>query len=118
MQGCEGSLLRIVLGCPHLGCTIAWHDDKNKFVCRVTTDNSSRGKLLGGPPPRGMDRWKASRRWQACSALPNFRQLVPNKEVIAPEHQKEKSYYRTNLAMATNHRTWNIQSLDRSPGRR
>src|SRR5205823_10143863 len=42
--------------CPHLGCSIAWHDEKSNFLCpchngQFTPD----GKLLGGPPPRGMD---------------------------------------------------------------
>jgi len=42
--------------CPHLGCSIAWHDEKSNFLCPCHNGQfTADGKLLGGPPPRGMD---------------------------------------------------------------
>ena len=29
----NGHLCALSSVCPHLGCSIAWHDDKNKFIC-------------------------------------------------------------------------------------
>ena len=71
--------------CPHLGCSISWHDEKNNFVCpchngQFTPD----GKLLGGPPPRGMDLLESKvEEGMLMVHYQYFRQLIPNKEVIA-----------------------------------
>jgi len=71
--------------CPHLGCSIAWHDEKSNFLCpchngQFTPD----GKLLGGPPPRGMDQLEIKIEDGLLMVhYQNFRQLVRHKEVIA-----------------------------------
>jgi Rieske Fe-S protein len=42
--------------CPHLGCPISWSADRGEFACpchRGTFDAD--GRLVAGPPPRGMD---------------------------------------------------------------
>jgi len=81
----DGRLSAFSSICPHLGCSLAWHDEKNNFVCPCHNGQfSADGKLLGGPPPRGMDLLE-------CKVVDDklmvhyqyFRQLIPNKEVIA-----------------------------------
>jgi Rieske Fe-S protein len=54
----EGDAAITVLSpiCPHLGCPINWSPDRGQFNCpchRGTFDAD--GKLVSGPPPRGMD---------------------------------------------------------------
>ncbi len=42
--------------CPHLGCPINWSAEQGEFVCpchKGTFDAA--GRLVSGPPPRGMD---------------------------------------------------------------
>ena len=43
--------------CSHLGCTVAWNEEKNEFLCpchggRFAAD----GSVLGGPPPAPLER--------------------------------------------------------------
>ncbi len=70
--------------CPHLGCSVPWLAEKNEFVCpchigRFTAD----GSLLGGPPPRRMDRLESRIENGVLQVhYQYFRQLVPFKEVI------------------------------------
>jgi menaquinol-cytochrome c reductase iron-sulfur subunit len=71
--------------CPHLGCSVAWRAENNEFLCpchggRFAAD----GKLLGGPPPRGLDRLESRVEEGTLKVhYQYFRQLVPDKEVIA-----------------------------------
>lgn len=42
--------------CPHLGCSVAWHENQNKFICPCHGGQfAADGKHLEGPPPRGLD---------------------------------------------------------------
>ncbi len=42
--------------CPHLGCSVAWHENQDKFICPCHGGQfSADGKHLSGPPPRGLD---------------------------------------------------------------
>jgi Rieske Fe-S protein len=42
--------------CPHLGCPINWSPDRAQFVCPCHKGAfDADGKLVSGPPPRGMD---------------------------------------------------------------
>ena len=55
-----GELVVLSTICPHLGCTVAWHDDKERFICPChggQFDNC--GQRVSGPPPRGLDRLEA-----------------------------------------------------------
>lgn len=81
----NGDLCTLSSVCPHLGCSIAWHDDKNKFICPCHNGQfTAEGKLLGGPPPRGMDRLESKvEDGKLVVHYQTFKQLVPNKEVIA-----------------------------------
>ena len=42
--------------CPHLGCSVAWHENQDKFICPCHGGQfAADGKHLAGPPPRGLD---------------------------------------------------------------
>lgn len=80
----QGRLRVLTSVCPHLGCTVPWNKEKNKFVCpchgaTFTAD----GGRLSGPSRRGMDALETSvEDGQLMVRFQYFRQLVSNKEVI------------------------------------
>jgi Rieske Fe-S protein len=44
--------------CTHLGCTVNWKDEDNAFLCPCHDAKFDvTGKVLGGPPPRPLDRY-------------------------------------------------------------
>lgn len=44
--------------CTHLGCTVNWKDEAQAFVCPCHDAKFSKdGLVLGGPPPRPLDRY-------------------------------------------------------------
>lgn len=44
--------------CTHLGCTVNWKDEAQAFVCPChDAQFSKEGVVLGGPPPRPLDRY-------------------------------------------------------------
>jgi len=44
--------------CTHLGCTVNWKDEANAFLCPCHDAKfDATGKVLGGPPPRPLDRF-------------------------------------------------------------
>ena len=44
--------------CTHLGCTVNWREDAQAFICPCHDAKFSRdGLVLGGPPPRPLDRY-------------------------------------------------------------
>jgi menaquinol-cytochrome c reductase iron-sulfur subunit len=71
--------------CPHLGCSVTWHGEKNQFLCPCHGGLfAAGGELLGGPPPRGLDRLESRVEDGVLKVhYEYFRQLVPHKEVIA-----------------------------------
>ncbi len=85
IKGADDKLKVISSICPHLGCSVRYNDADKKFACpchKGVFEND--GKLVSGPPPRGLDELdsriadgKLQVRYQS------FRQLVPTKEVIA-----------------------------------
>src|SRR5438045_3541915 len=53
----EDQLIVLSAVCTHLGCAVPWIEKEKKFVCPCHLGIfSAEGKLLGGPPPRDMDR--------------------------------------------------------------
>jgi menaquinol-cytochrome c reductase iron-sulfur subunit len=81
----DGELAVLSSICPHLGCSVAWRTENNEFLCpchggRFAAD----GRLLGGAPPRGLDRLESKVEGGTLKVhYQYFRQLVPDKEVIA-----------------------------------
>lgn len=52
----EGKLQVLSPICPHLGCSVAWRANQNKFVCPCHGGQfDAEGRRLSGPPPRGLD---------------------------------------------------------------
>jgi menaquinol-cytochrome c reductase iron-sulfur subunit len=84
IKDADGALAVLSSVCPHLGCSLPWVSDKSEFICpchigRFAPD----GKLLGGPPPRAMDRLESRVENGVLQVhYQYFRQLVPYKEVI------------------------------------
>lgn len=70
--------------CPHLGCSVAWHPEKNQFVSPCHNGIfAADGKLLGGPPRRDMDRLDSKIEDGVLKVhYQYFRPLVPDREVI------------------------------------
>jgi menaquinol-cytochrome c reductase iron-sulfur subunit len=69
--------------CPHLGCSVAWHEDKEKFICpchggQFTAD----GKHCFGPPPRSLDTLETKVvDGKVMVRYEQFRPNVPDREV-------------------------------------
>ena len=80
-----GQLTVLSAVCTHLGCTVPWIDKQNKFICpchQAIFDPT--GKLIGGPAPRSMDVLPMKIDQGVLRVqYQYFRQLTPNKEVIA-----------------------------------
>lgn len=81
----SGHLIVLSAVCPHLGCTLPWVDKEKKFICPCHQGTfESDGKLVSGPPPRGMDRLETRIENGTLKTLYQFfRQLTPNKEELA-----------------------------------
>jgi Rieske Fe-S protein len=48
--------------CTHLGCTVNWKDEAKAFLCPCHDAKfDATGKVLGGPPPRPLDRFSEFR---------------------------------------------------------
>ena len=48
--------------CTHLGCTVNWKPDANQFLCPChDAQFNVQGAVLGGPPPRPLDRFSEFR---------------------------------------------------------
>jgi menaquinol-cytochrome c reductase iron-sulfur subunit len=52
----EGAITVLSPLCPHLGCPLNWHPDKERFDCPCHGGAfDADGRQVGGPPPRSMD---------------------------------------------------------------
>jgi menaquinol-cytochrome c reductase iron-sulfur subunit len=85
LKGADGRPRVLSAVCPHLGCSIAWNDEKGQFICPCHNGTFAHdGMLVSGPPPRGMDELEASvQDGRLRVRYQYFRQLVPTKEVLA-----------------------------------
>ncbi len=85
VAGADGKPKVLSAICPHLGCSVRYNDSGKQFGCPCHAGQfSADGKLVSGPPPRGMDELEtriADGHLQV--RYQSFRQLVPTKEVIA-----------------------------------
>lgn len=84
-KSANGQLEVLSAICPHLGCSVSWHQNHDQFICPCHNSVfKPDGKLISGPSPRGMD------------SLPHkivdgklmvkfeyFREDVPNQELLS-----------------------------------
>ena len=55
----EGTFRAFSLVCTHLACTVTWNAEKKEFYCPCHDGFfDSEGKVLSGPPPSPLERWK------------------------------------------------------------
>jgi menaquinol-cytochrome c reductase iron-sulfur subunit len=71
--------------CPHLGCSVRWENEQNKFVCPCHAGSfTPDGERLAGPPPRSMDSLDAKVVDGVLKVRYRYyRQLVATKEEMA-----------------------------------
>ncbi|MGC1362669.1 MAG: ubiquinol-cytochrome c reductase iron-sulfur subunit [Silvibacterium sp.] len=71
--------------CPHLGCSVRWVVTEDKFICPCHGGSfTATGERIAGPPPRSMDSLDSKVEDGVLKVrYQYFRQLVPNKEVMA-----------------------------------
>jgi menaquinol-cytochrome c reductase iron-sulfur subunit len=71
--------------CPHLGCSVRWVGDQEKFICPCHSGSfAADGERIAGPPPRSMDTLESKVEGGVLKVrYQYYRQLVPNKEVMA-----------------------------------
>jgi cytochrome b6-f complex iron-sulfur subunit len=52
----DGGFLALSRSCTHLGCTVPWNDDENRFVCPChASAYDEKGEVLNPPAPRPLD---------------------------------------------------------------
>ncbi len=71
--------------CPHLGCSVRWVSDQDKFICPCHSGSfTADGERIAGPPPRSMDALESKvENGMLKVRYQYFRQLVSNKEAMA-----------------------------------
>jgi menaquinol-cytochrome c reductase iron-sulfur subunit len=81
----QGALIVISAVCTHLGCSVRWIDEQSKFVCPCHRGMfSGDGKLLSGPPPRGLDQLETKvEDGTLKTQYQFFRPLIHSKEELA-----------------------------------
>ena len=81
----KGELIVLSAVCTHLGCAVPWVEKENRFICPCHLGNfAADGKLLGGPPPRNMDRLETKMEGGILKTQYQFfRQLTKTKEELA-----------------------------------
>lgn len=85
VKDANGQLAVLSAVCTHLGCTVPWIEDQNKFLCPCHKGAfDPTGKVIGGPAPRHMDSLPMKVEDGTLKIQYQFfRQLSPKKEVIA-----------------------------------
>jgi Rieske Fe-S protein len=71
--------------CPHLGCSVGWDAEKNKFFCPCHKATFAKdGKCESGPARRGMDELAVERDKAGLVAIryQRFKQGTPTKEPV------------------------------------
>ena len=71
--------------CPHLGCTVSWQPNQDKFVCPCHGGEfKADGQHIFGPPPRGMDHLPTQVKDGKLQVhFEYFRSNVPNQEKLS-----------------------------------
>ena len=59
LRGEDGAFKAFSLVCTHLACTVTWNAEKKEFYCPCHDGFfDSEGKVLSGPPPSPLERWR------------------------------------------------------------
>ena len=84
-KNAQGEVIVLSAVCTHLGCSVPWVEKENRFICPCHLGTfSAEGKLLGGPPPRDMDRLVTKIEDGVLKTQYQFfRQLTRDKEELA-----------------------------------
>ena len=52
----DGGFLALSIRCSHLGCSVNWHEDKDRFICPCHSSQfDNTGNVLNPPAPRALD---------------------------------------------------------------
>jgi len=58
-RGDDGTFKAFSLVCTHLACTVSWNAEKKEFYCPCHEGFfDAEGKVISGPPPAPLERWK------------------------------------------------------------
>jgi menaquinol-cytochrome c reductase iron-sulfur subunit len=70
--------------CPHLGCSVAWHENQDRFICPCHGGQfGPDGKHLAGPPPRGLDTLDVQiKNGKLQVQFQYFRSNVPDRQLL------------------------------------
>lgn len=82
----ESGMLQVLSPiCPHLGCSVAWHENQNKFICPCHGGQfAADGKRLSGPPPRGLDNLDVQiKDGKLQVQFEYFRSNVPDRQLLS-----------------------------------
>jgi menaquinol-cytochrome c reductase iron-sulfur subunit len=71
--------------CPHMGCSVSWQTDHDRFVCPCHGGEfKADGERIAGPPPRSMDQLPTRiKDGQLQVQFKYFRSNVPNQESLS-----------------------------------
>jgi menaquinol-cytochrome c reductase iron-sulfur subunit len=85
VQDQRGKLKVLSPICPHLGCSVAWDDGSNHFVCPCHGGTfAGDGTRISGPPPRSMDELETKVEGGVLKVhYEYFRQLAPSRQVLS-----------------------------------
>ncbi len=81
----DGQLEVLSAICPHLGCSVSWQANHDKFVCPCHGGEfKANGQYISGPPPRAMDRLPTQVKDGKLQVhFEYFRSNVPNQETLS-----------------------------------
>jgi menaquinol-cytochrome c reductase iron-sulfur subunit len=81
----DGQLQVLSAICPHLGCSVSWQANQDKFVCPCHGGEfKPHGQQISGPPPRAMDQLQTQVKDGKLQVhFEYFRSNVPNQETLS-----------------------------------
>jgi menaquinol-cytochrome c reductase iron-sulfur subunit len=84
-RGADGELKVLSAICPHLGCSVSWQANHDKFVCPCHGGEfKADGGNISGPPPRPMDHLPTQLKDGKLQVhFKYFRSNVPNQETLS-----------------------------------
>lgn len=84
-RGGGGQLVVLSAICPHLGCSVSWQANQDKFVCPCHGGVfKADGQQISGPPPRAMDSLPTQvKDGKLQVRFEYFRSNVPNQETLS-----------------------------------